>query len=447
MPAQSFSDDPEFQVGNHPQTPKPLHIALLGYRSNPYSGGQGVYLKYLARALVRQGHQVDVISGEPYPDLDKNVTLIKLPGLNLFEAKSHLRALKPRHLLSATDFFEWASMATGGFPEPYTYGRRLKQYLKNHPDKYDIIHDNQSLSQALLSIQKKVPLVTTIHHPITTDRDIALAQTSDRGERILIKRWHNFLKMQIRVAKKLPSIITVSENSKTDLCLDFGLMKGRIHVVYNGIDSSDFYPQKSQGNTSDHAWQLITTASADQPLKGTRHLLRAFAILSKEFPKLGLTIIGKLKKGGDNENLCHELGIYESITQRDKLSIDEIRQLYSESCIAVVPSDYEGFGLPAGEAMACGIPVVSTDGGALPEVVGEAGLTVPTRNPEALAEAIRTLLLNPELRASLGQKGLQRILNQFSWDNTASQTIAIYRERIASFTNKNTAPKPAQASL
>ena len=109
---------------------RPLRIALLGYRSNPYSGGQGVYIKYLSRALTALGHEVDVISGEPYPELDANVRLIKLPGLNLFEAPNHVTALRLRHLRSATDFFEWLSMLSGGFPEPYTFGRRVERWLR-----------------------------------------------------------------------------------------------------------------------------------------------------------------------------------------------------------------------------------------------------------------------------------------------------------------------------
>ncbi len=411
---------------------KPLRIALLGYRSNPYSGGQGVYLKYLSRALVQQGHSVDVISGEPYPDLDAAVGLVKLPGLNLFAAPNHLTALKPKHLLSVTDLFEWASMASGGFPEPFTFGRRLKRYLRINPLRYDIIHDNQSLCHALIQIQDQVPVISTIHHPITSDRDIALSNTVNRGERMLIRRWHNFLKMQIRVAKRLPVILTVSENSKRDLCKDFGLHESKVHIVHNGIDTDDFYPAiSSDAQISRNPWQLITTASSDQPLKGTRHLLRAFAHLLPEFPRLSLTIIGKLKTGGYNEKLCEELGVRDKITQRYDLSVEQIRKLYAESAIAVVPSDYEGFGLPAGEAMACGIPLVSTDGGALPEVVGDAGLLVPAKNPEALAGAIKTLLLDTDLATSLSNLGLARVRTHFSWEQTARKTAELYRSHLA----------------
>ena len=432
MPAQSYPDALVLPDGGTTKDTAPLRIALLGYRSHPYSGGQGVYLKYLSRALARQGHKVEVISGEPYPTLDKEVALKKLPGLNLFEAPNHLTALKLRHLLSLTDFFEWASMASGGFPEPFTFGRRLKRFLDNNPDRYDVIHDNQSLCYALLRIQHKYPLVATIHHPITSDRDIALENSDDPGERLLIRRWHNFLKMQIKVAKKLSSIITVSNNSKRDLLKDFGLEEDRIQVVYNGIDTNDFYPLKCCNESSlKNPLQLITTASADQPLKGTRHLLRAMAELREDFPQLRLNIIGALRPDGENEKLIKALKLQSHISQHSDLSTQQIRSLYAESSIAVVPSDYEGFGLPAGEAMACGLPVVSTDGGALPEVLGRAGLVVPAKDPLALASAIRRLILDPKLRANLAGQGLERVRTVFDWDRAATETTAIYREQIA----------------
>jgi glycosyltransferase involved in cell wall biosynthesis len=131
--------------GVAPSPVKPLRIALLGYRSQPYGGGQGVYLKYLSKALVEAGHHVDVISGPPYPHLDSRVRLIELPSLDLFE--NGLVSLRPRHLSSLTNIIEWTSKLTGGFAEPYTFGRRAVKYLKQHGHNYDLIHDNQSLSR------------------------------------------------------------------------------------------------------------------------------------------------------------------------------------------------------------------------------------------------------------------------------------------------------------
>lgn len=402
-----------------------LRIALLGYRSNPYSGGQGVYLKYLSRALVDAGHQVDVISGEPYPELDDRVRLIELPGLNLFAKDNHVTALRPKHLLSATDFFEWFSMLTGGFPEPYTFGRRLTRYFASGDLGYDLIHDNQSLSYGLLRLAHSgTPVVCTIHHPITWDRDIALAHGKDWRERLLIRRWHGFLRMQTRVARKLRHIVTVSERSKRDICAVFNIPPERVTVVYNGIDTDMFRPEPSIAR---NRWQLITTASADQPLKGTQHLIPAFAELCTSFPKLRLVFIGKPKPGGKTETLIEKLGVKERIRFVHGISTDEIRYLYAGSAIAVVPSEYEGFGLPAAEAMACATPLVATDGGALPEIVGDAGRIVPSKDPGALARAIAELLRDHKQREALAVAGRKRIVECFSWLRAADQLVALYQ--------------------
>lgn len=406
-------------------TARPLNIALLGYRSNPYSGGQGVYLKYLARALTRAGHRVDVISGEPYPELDEAITLIKLPGLNLFAEEKPFRALKWRHLLSWTDLVEWLSFNSGGFPEPYTFGRRLLRYLNQYGKHYDVIHDNQCLAPALLALQRSgTTVVSTIHHPITHDRAIALAHEDDWGMRLLIRRWHVFLRMQIRVAKQLKHIVTVSVNSKKDIAADFGVATDRLTVIYNGVDSQVFAPRPGVQRDPMH---LITTASADQPLKGTRYLIDAVALLVEEFADLKLTFIGKPNPGGPTDQRLEATGLKPRIEFHHGINSEAIVDLYARASIAVVPSEYEGFGFPAAEAMACEVAVVSTCGGALPEVVGDAGVIVPCRDAAALAAGIRKLLVDPQLRQNLALAGRQRVIERFNWGAVAAQLTDYYQ--------------------
>lgn len=405
-----------------------MRIALLGYRSNPYSGGQGVYLKYLSKALVELGHQVDVISGEPYPHLDPRVGLVKLPGLNLFESPNHVTALRWHHLRSFTDTFEWWSMLTGGFPEPYTFGRRLKAWLRKHPGRYDVIHDNQSLCSALLDVQRgPVPLLCTIHHPITSDRDIALRHATTRTDRLFIRRWHYFLAMQTSVARRLKNIATVSERSRLDIADAFTIDADRITVVPNGIATDEFYPEPDIPREPN---LLITTASADAPLKGTQHLIPAIAKLVEEFSDLRLIFIGKPKPGGTTEALIKQHNLEPKIEFRHGIESAEIRQLYARATLAVVPSEYEGFGLPAGEAMACAVPVVSTDGGALPEVVGDAALVVPAGSSDALYRGIRELLHDSKRRDELAQQGYARVHARFHWQQAAQRFTELYQELI-----------------
>ena len=404
---------------------RPLKICLLGYRCNPYSGGQGIYIKYLSKALVDAGHQVDVISGEPYPELDPRVRLIKLPGLNLFESENHVTALRPKHLLSYTDFFEWFSMLTGGFPEPYTFGRRLVRYFKRHKPDYDIVHDNQSLCYGTLQLQKMgIPILTTIHHPITSDLRIALQSESSWSMRLLIKRWHNFLTMQKKVVTQLKHIVTVSQASRSDISTDFHVPAAQISIVTNGIDTEVFRPIE---RIRREPCTIMVTASADVPLKGLDFLLRSIAELSDEYADLKLNVLGKLKPDGDTSKLIDELGIRDRISFHKNLTSEQIAELYAKATCAVVPSVYEGFGLPAGEAMACGVAIVSTNGGALPEVVGDCGLVVPTRNHGAISDALRRLLSDPDLRDELGGKAMARIHKKFSWQVAARDMAQLYR--------------------
>lgn len=405
-----------------PGVARPLRIALLGYRSQPFGGGQGVYLKYLSKALVEAGHSVDVISGPPYPHLDSRVRLIELPSLDLFE--NGLGSLRPRHLRSLTNIIEWTSKLTGGFAEPYTFGRRAVKYLRKHGHQYDLIHDNQSLSYGMLQLQEMgLPLVTTVHHPVTSDLRIALAAARRWHERLLIKRWHAFLGMQKKVVKQLRNVVTVSDCSRQDIARDFGLQPAGISLVYNGIDTTEFRPMP---DVMRRPKRLMATASADAPLKGLRYLLRAYAQLLSRHPDLELLLVSKPQPGGKTEQLVASLGIGDKVQFVNGISTEDMVRYYAEATIAVVPSVYEGFGLPAGEAMACGVPVVSTDGGALPEVVGEAGVIVPAKSAEALATAIDSLLADSEQRRLMSEAGRRRIEEKFSWEVCAREMTAYY---------------------
>lgn len=424
-------------LGNHTDGPsadaRPLNICLLGYRSHPHCGGQGVYLHYLSKALVEAGHRVDVISGQPYPELDPRVRLIKMPGLNLYEHDNPTRALKFKHLLSWADFYEWFGKLTGGFVEPYTFGRRVARYLRRHGASYDVVHDNQSLCYGLLDIEKAgLPVVATIHHPITRDRQLALDAAPDWFYRLLVRRWHSFLGMQIKVSRKLKHLVTVSTQSLNDIVAQFGVAPQQLKLIYNGIDTSIFTPQPG---VEQNPMRIMTTASADQPLKGLRFLLQAMALLRARYPALELLVVGKLKAGGATETLLEELQLQDCVRFVSGISNEEMVHHYASAGMVVCPSLYEGFGLPAGEAMACGVPVISSDGGALPEVVGDAGIVVPAGDSGALVRAIEQLLQSAELRDSLGKAGRRRIEEQFSWQVAAQRLVAYYREILTGINN------------
>jgi glycosyltransferase involved in cell wall biosynthesis len=405
----------------------PLRIALLGYRSAPHSGGQGIYLKYLSRSLARRGHFVTVISGPPYPELDADVTLVRLPSLDLYE--HGLKSIRPRQLLSRLERIEWFSKLTGGFAEPFTFGERVKQWFVGRESEFDIIHDNQTISDGILALQHRgLPLVTTIHHPITKDYRVALAAEPRWYMRLLIHRWHGFLRMQKRIAPQLRSVVTVSGASATDISDDFKVDRSAISVMHLGVDTELFRPLPDKERESH---RLMTTASADAPLKGLSVLLHAISSLRPDYPGIRLTLVGRPKPGGDTERLIASLGLENVVESCKGISHEEMVQKYASASVAVVPSIYEGFGLPAVEAMACGVPLVSTDGGALAEVVEDAGLVVSAGDAKALANAIRRLFEDDDLRSEFASRGLSRVEQHFCWNRCAERMEAYYRDRMA----------------
>jgi len=406
----------------------PLKICLLSYRGNPHSGGQGVYIRHLSRALTDLGHRVTVISSPPYPELAVGVDLIKIDNLDLYNNERLFKPANYRKLLKPTNFLEYLLMTTGAFPEPLTFGLRVADFFRKNKPDFDVIHDNQCLSYGILDIAKLgYPLVATIHHPITVDYRTELAAAPTFLKRLKIKRWYSFLKMQKRVVPRLAKIITVSDCSRRDIAAVFAVSSTKFSVVPNGINTDFFYPSSDERRESNH---LLVTTSADTPLKGLDVLLRALSLLREQGREVKLTVIGEPKKDGIISGLLAELNLYDAVNFTGRIEGREFAAYYARATIAIIPSRYEGFGMPAGEAMACGVPVISSDGGALPEVVGEAGIIVPSGDVEALAGAIARLLDNPEERRSFAQKGLERVQASLTWKQAAEKTVAVYREVI-----------------
>ena len=403
-----------------------LNICLVSYRSNPHSGGQGVYLKNLARALTDLGHRVHVISGPPDPQLPSDIPIQHIPGLDLYNPSDPFRIPTLKELSDPVNLLEWTGVSTMGFPEPFTFGLRAYRVIRGVRHRFDVIHDNQSLSYGIWAIKKTIPTLATIHHPITVDRKLAVRSVSAFWKKLKHLRWHSFLRMQKLVSRTLPRIVTVSECAKKDIAEDFRIPAHRFRVVPNGISTDLFYPIPEIQREKN---RLIVTNSADIPLKGLYHLLHAVDLISVRQP-IKLVVIGTPKKNGGIENLIRRLGIGHLVEFTGRINHDIFVRQYARASIAVVPSLYEGFGLPAGEAMACGVPVVSTTGGALPEVVGDAGVLVPPGDNQALAAAILDLLGNSDKAASLGQKGYQRIQEHFTWKKAAEKTVDAYQEVI-----------------
>lgn len=396
-----------------------LKILILSYRSAPFGGGQGIYVKDLSQALVNLGHEVTVFSGPPYPELDKKIVLIRSPGLNLFETfnfKDRFFKFINHKDKTTSDFYEFFSVLFGGFPEMRTFGVRAKKHvLKN---KYDLVIDNQSVSYGMEYIQILTPLIEVIHHPITMDLKYELSTSNNLIYRFSRHRWYSFLRMQKKVAPLLKNILTPSNNSKKDISKEFHVKPENISVIHNAIDSNIFRPYPEIKNLPQ---RLITTASADVPLKGLDFSLYALADLSKEFQDIELLVIGTLRKGGHTDRLIKKLNLNERVTFKTGITKDEIAKEYAKSSVAIVSSLYEGFGYPVAEAMSCSIPLIATDVASIPEITDNFAILIPPKDSDAIRDSIRKILLEPDLYNKVAAKGRLHIKNKFNWQTIGKQ--------------------------
>jgi glycosyltransferase involved in cell wall biosynthesis len=408
---------------------QPLRIAYLVYRGNPHCGGQGVYTRALANELTQLGHEITVLAGPPYPDLVDPDQLWEIPGLDLYRASNPFRIPWPHEIRDRIDLGELAIMSAAGYPEPWGFSMRVRRLLQDRRADFDLVHDNQCLGTGLLDMMHTDgwPVVATLHHPITVDRDLDLAHASNALRRFSLRRWYSFLDMQTRVVREIPRVLTVSESSRGDIVEQMGVPAEHLHVVSVGTDPSVFRPLPEVARVPG---RLMTTASADVPLKGLAHLLEALAKVWAERDDVHLVVIGRPKPKSKIPALIERLGISDHVEFVKGISTERIVELYAEAELACVPSLYEGFSLPAVEAMACGVPVLGTTGGALPEVLGrdnETGLIVPAGDPDALAQGILRALADPLLRARIGAAGRERALDNFTWRRTAEGTAEHYR--------------------
>ena len=385
----------------------------MSYRSAPFGGGQGIYVYELSKALNNIGHNVDVISGPPYPELIADIELVKLPGLNLFSTfqfRERLKIFFHTKNKSLDDWYEFSSTLMGGFPELQTFGNRAKIFLSDK--NYDAVIDNQSISFGMIDIQKSKPLIEIMHHPITKDYFYDLKFARGLVQRLSKMRWFSFLKMQKKVAKQIKVVVTPSLNSKQDIHHDFKVPMQNIQVIPNGIDFNTFC---ALPNIVPRVNGVITTASADVPLKGLDFSLHAIARLKSEYPDIKLTVIGSPRAEGHTERLIKRLKLEEQVSFKTNLTKEEITHEYAKSSVAVVSSLYEGFGFPVGEAMACATPLVATNVASIPEITGSFAQLIPAEDEEAIYQGIKNIFQNPQKYKIQAELGRQHIIENFNW--------------------------------
>jgi glycosyltransferase involved in cell wall biosynthesis len=404
---------------------RPLRIALLSYRSKPHSGGQGVYVRHLSRELAALGHHVEVFSGQPYPELDDGPLLRKVPSLDLYRDDDPFRTPRRQEIRDWADVLETVMMWGGAFPEPLTFSIRALRTLRARAGDFDIVHDNQGLGYGMLGVPRLgVPLLTSVHHPITVDKRLDM-EGLGWWRRLSRSRWYGFVRMQGRVARRCGPLVTVSESSKRDICQDFRVPQENVHIIPLGVDTRRFRPRDTE--TPRVPGRIVAVASSDHPLKGVPVLLRAVAKLVTD-RDVHLVVVGSPSDA--TKALAAQLSLGDRVTFTSGLPDDEYAALLASAEIAVVASMYEGFSLPAVEHMASATPLIATKAGALPEVTGDAALLIKAGDAEELSAALRRLHDSPAERERFSRKGLDRVRQRFAWPAVAAATADLYRNVI-----------------
>ncbi|MBV9486996.1 MAG: glycosyltransferase family 4 protein [Frankiaceae bacterium] len=406
-----------------------MRIALLSYRSKPHCGGQGVYVRHVSRELAELGHHVEVISGQPYPILDAGPHLTELPSLDLYADEDPFRVPNWREFRDWIDLVEFASMGTGGFPEPLTFSLRAARMLKRRLADFDVVHDNQTLGYGMNGIAKAgLPLIATIHHPCSVDRVVEIENAPNLRQNLGKRRWYSFTRMQGRVARKMSSIVTVSTNSASDIVRDYKVDPDVMRIVPIGVDTTTFRPPTAPRVPG----RIVAVSSSDSPIKGVKILLEAVAKL-RTGHDVELVVVGKPNPDGPVSRAVVDLNLGDTVRFVSGLSNDGIAELFASAEIAVVPSLYEGFSIPAVEAMACATPLIATTGGALPEVAGTDGSTavlVKPGDPAELADALSALFDDADRRQAIGLAGRRRVETSYTWRAVAESMVEVYRDAI-----------------
>jgi len=405
---------------------RPLRIALLSYRSKPHCGGQGVYVRHLSRELHALGHHVEVFSGQPYPELDPGPLLREVPSLDLYRDEDPFRTPHWHEYRDWVDVLETAMMWSGSFPEPLTFSIRARRVLAARVADFDVVHDNQGLGYGMLGLKRLgLPLVTSVHHPISVDRRIELSEARKLAK-LSKRRWYGFVRMQARVARRVSAqapLLTVSESARRDICRDFGVRPEHVRIIPLGVDTRVFHPREAPRVPG----RIVAVASSDSPLKGVATLLRATGKLVTD-TDAHLIVVGK--PGPANERLAAQLSLGDRARFTHGLSDEALAELLASAEIAVVASLYEGFSLPAVEHMGSGTPLVASDSGSLPEVAGDAAVLFDPGDDEHLAAVLRRLLGSPAERAALSERALRRVGERFAWPAVARATAGQYAEAI-----------------
>jgi glycosyltransferase involved in cell wall biosynthesis len=287
---------------------------------------------------------------------------------------------------------------------------------------------SQTLASALW-LQRLPTTVVTVHDiiPYLVRDDPALRTYASPFERGVDA-------LAMRALQRADALVAISEYSKKCIMEALGVPAGRIRVIHRAVDGDAFRPQalpkafRRRYGLSE-AERYVLYVGSEDPRKNLTTLLRAFARVVQEIPQARLIKVGAAHFGMQRQRLLalvEELRLTGQVRFVDQVPDEELPWWYNAADVFVLPSLYEGFGLPALEAMSCGTPVVASNRSSLPEVVGAGGVLLDPQDEAALAQAIVALLSDAERRAAASEAALAQAA-RFSLERQAEETLAVYQ--------------------
>jgi len=293
---------------------------------------------------------------------------------------------------------------------------------------YPVMLDRQAASHdvdlvhcpgALVPLKLSRPLVLTIHDVLPWRLPELFSRSMLARRKVLVSR----------AASRASRVLVASQYARSEVIDLLGIPDRRVSVAHLGVDPR-FQPVEPDPVRLAHRFGIppdpfVLWVGTPEPRKNLSVLLRAFALVRRRAPECSLVLVGA--EGAWDHDTARELDLLgRSVIRLGVVSDDELVSLYSATNCFVFPSLYEGFGLPPLEAMACGAPVVAADRASLPEVVGDAGVLVDPTDPDAIADAVERVVLDPEVADQMHRAGIERA-HTFTWDRCAEQTVDAYR--------------------
>lgn len=390
-----------------------LNVCLISYEYPPQIGGEAVYTYGLAVALREIGDEVTVITATH----DRSMNISDDGGLKIIRLPT-----------------------SQVIPKMFSFNKAAKKILETfESEKVDIIHNTSDYNGIVISSkQKKTPVIATIHHPYAQERRIYRANTNNREYvKYVLQRKINYLEFNSKIlCKRADKLIAVSNYTARSVIEEYGIQPTKISVIPNAVDINIFNPDidgtEFRKKLNIGSEKVILFVGRLDFQKGIEYLISAFSKIILDFPEVKLIVVGDGPLKNHVRAVISKYNLSGSIFLLGRVDVKDLPDIYAACDLFVVPSLMEGFGIVYLEAMACGKACIGTNIGGVEDVIadGRTGLLVPPADPKSIYLAIKSLLSDEDTLMRFGKEGRKRVLENFTWEKVAAQTLDVYKKSL-----------------